>query len=211
MNTTTVSDSLVDALGNVSSRSGEPSRCEDEHDEEDTIPENPQRQSGHYTSFLVEFLLKSPLAFGSFYRASLNTGRQGCATGQRDLLPLPLWVSTDGRDLLATVVNLMIVGLNFLHAGCCYDASCLPPLGEGTLSQCTAITSLDQKSARLMERLECHQQGQDAAMTPQQTRDSFLSMAGYDYPQLVADHVDLPDHAGSCDPLRRISPEQAAR
>ena len=156
----------------------------------------------HYVCQLRRILETSKLPFALFYRASLDAGREVDSNRSRDLLPLPLPCCQNYSQVLSGMVMLAVVGLNFLHAGNIFAASCLPPHGEGTASQRLAIVGIIEKCKRLESRL--HEHGESTS--PEAALSHFCTAEGSVHPELVAEFVDLPTRSATCNPSNNIDP-----
>ena len=166
--------------------------------------------AAHYIVNMLDLLATITSPFAVFYRASVDGDGTVRTSRARDLLPLPLPCCLEYSPVLGAMIKLSVVGLNFMHAGNVFDSSCLPPCGKGTSGQQVALEGAIDKCKRLEMRLREWGDSKSGFLTAADAFSAFTSTDGRDYPELIADYVDLPCRSGTCDPAENIDPVIAA-
>ncbi len=129
---------------------------------------------------------------------------------RRDLFPLPRASAQDlpqgtdsGIDGVTDLVNLCLAGLNCLHTGCRHSAFAPPCQGGPTASQRQVLAHVSLRTAALYQRLA----DDEAIPSGAAALRRYEPEAAVSPPQLVAENIDLPSVAASCDPIGDVAVE----
>ena len=94
----------------------------------------------------------------------------------------------------------------FFHANCAAGEDALPYQGIGNAAQLKALDLIAINCRRLLDKVREYENTVSEVKAPSDVLDMFLGTDVDPPASLVADSVDLPTLAGTCDPLLYIDP-----
>jgi len=150
-------------------------------------------------------LLTLDLPFARHYRASVDGKHWGKRGSRRDLFPLPLMPKRADTDIHVDLGNVVVIGFNFLNAGCRSCARSLPPRVSLSVPHIAAHSGIMAKVQRLLERLNGITDVGLLSLSPESALAAFAAVATHLHPEFDPDLVDLAPDSGTCDPVASLN------